>query len=161
MGMYRENDVVYETTTPLPAKKDTNLAYGNLIMAKGNDGKAHFVRAVEDADGNFVLADSSSLKISTTNLDDVTTATNGAAVDISDFSKVTIYTNVSVNTGAVTVNVEVSADGTNWDSFDAEIFTATTGINFVVLTGYYPYVRTTTTTQSASTVQTIVYGKGA
>ena len=95
-----------------------------------------------------------------TNLNAVTSATDGASVDITDYSKKTVYVKVSGNTGAVTVNIEVSPDDSDWLNYDSKTYTATNTSDFWEINGYYAYVRTTTTTQSTSTVTTSISARG-
>lgn len=93
-----------------------------------------------------------------TNLDGVTSATNGASLGVRDFSKTTIFVNVSVNTGAVTVKTEVSPDGSAWFERFAKTYTASVEKDIFILDGHAPFVRTTTTTQSNATVTTYIAG---
>ena len=97
--------------------------------------------------------------LSVTNLSAVTTATDGSAVDLRWYKDKTVFVNVSVNTGAVTVKVEVSDDGSDWYERYSKTYTATTGKDIFTLSNYYAYVRTTTTTQSNSTVTTKIIGR--
>lgn len=94
------------------------------------------------------------------NLSAVTSATNGAAVNTHQFRNKTVYVNVSVNTGAVTVNIETSPDGTTWFNYDSKTYTATTGKDSWGIADQFEYMRTTTTSQSSSTVTTEITGKG-
>ncbi len=94
-----------------------------------------------------------------TNLSAVTTATNGDAVDMRWFTKSTVFVNVSVNSGAVTVNIEASHDGTTWFNLDSKTYTAVTGTDIFCYSCYFAKIRTTTTTQSSSTVTTTVTGR--
>ena len=94
----------------------------------------------------------------TTNLSAVTSATTGDKVDCRWYNRITIFVNVTVNTGEVTVTQEASIDGTNWISLVAKTYTTTTG-NDTYHYGYntyYPYIRTKTSTQSDSTVTTFI-----
>ena len=94
----------------------------------------------------------------TTNLDAVTSATTGDKVDCRSYNRITIFVNVTANTGAVTVTQQASVDGTNWIDLVAKTYTATTG-NDTYHYGYntyYPYMRTKTSTQSNSTVTTFI-----
>lgn len=99
-------------------------------------------------------------KLEEVNLNAKTTATNGDAIECHQFRNKTVFVNVSVNTGAVTVNIEISPDGTTWFNYDSKTYTATTGKDSWGIPDYAEYIRTTTTTQSASTVTTTVTGKG-
>ena len=98
--------------------------------------------------------------MSVTNLNAVTTATDGASVETGAYRNKTVYVNVSVNTGAVTVTIEISPDGTNWYEYDSKIYTGVTALDSWAVDGHFPYMRTTTTTQSNSTVTTIIQGRG-
>lgn len=99
-------------------------------------------------------------KINQVNLSGVTTATNGAAVFTGDHIDKTIFVNVSVNTGAVTVSVQASHNGTTWFSLDSKTYTAVTGTDVFSYNSYYPYMRTLTSTQSNSTVTTNITARG-
>lgn len=94
-----------------------------------------------------------------TNLDAVTSATDGSTVDTRLFDKLTAFVNVSVNTGAVTVNIEGSNDGTTWFNLDSKTYTATTGTDIFSYSSYIPYMRATTTSQSSSTVTVNLTGR--
>lgn len=94
--------------------------------------------------------------LSVTNLSAVTTATDGAAIGTRDFTQITFFVNVSVNTGAVTVNFEVSDDGSTWYNLRSTTYTATTRKDVFSYTYHFPFVRTTSTTQSNSTVTVVV-----
>lgn len=96
--------------------------------------------------------------VESTNLSAVTTATNGASLCIRDFSKTTVFVNVSVNTGAVTVKIETSPNGSVWFERFSKTYTATTAKDIFNLTNHYPFIRTTTSTQSNSTVTTYING---
>lgn len=96
--------------------------------------------------------------VTSTNLDAVTSATNGASLGTRDFNSITVFVNVSVNSGAVTVNVEASNDGSVWFSLDAKTYTAVTGKDVFSYGSHFPFIRTTTTTQSTSTVTTEITG---
>ena len=95
----------------------------------------------------------------TTNLSAVTTATNGDAVDTRWYDKKTIFINVSVNTGAVTVNIEASPDKSTWFAVVSKTYTSAIGTDIYAYVSYFPYMRTTTTTQSNSTVKTTITGR--
>ena len=105
----------------------------------------------------------SSVKVveETTNLDAVTEATTGSTIDMRWYNRITVFMNCTVNTGAVTVTIQASVDGTTFFDLDAKTYTATTG-NDVYHYGYntyYPYIRTKTSTQSNSTVTTFIAGR--
>ncbi len=96
--------------------------------------------------------------IYTINLNAVTTATNGISVDMRYYSTKSVFVNVSVNTGAVTVNIEASHDGSTWFNLDSKTYTAVTGTDIYSYTDHFPFMRTTTTTQSNSTVTVNITG---
>ena len=93
------------------------------------------------------------------NLSSVTSATNGSGVDTKNFKDKSVFINVSVNTGAVTVNIEASPDNSTWYNLDSKTYTATTGTDIFSYSSYFPYMRTTTTTQSNSTVSSVITGR--
>ena len=93
------------------------------------------------------------------NLSSVVAATNGAAVQTGHFPKKTVFIEVTGNTGAVTVNIEGSPDGTTWYDVDSQTYTATNAKDsYSYHQSHFPYMRTTTTTQSNSTVKTTITG---
>ncbi len=94
----------------------------------------------------------------TTNLSAVTTATTGDKVDCRWYNRVSWFLNCTVNTGAVTVTIQASMDGTTWFDVASKTYTSTTG-NDVYHYGYntyYPYMRTKTSTHSNSTITTFI-----
>ena len=92
----------------------------------------------------------------TTNLDGVTSNTTGSSVDCRWYNRITVQFNCTANTGAVTVSLQGSVDGTNWHDIQSKTYTAATGKDLYPLTNYYPYIRTKTSTQSNSTVTTFI-----
>jgi len=96
--------------------------------------------------------------VESTNLSAVTSATNGSSLGIRDFEKTTVFVNVSVNTGAVTVKIEVSPDGSVWFERFSKTYTAATGKDIFNLTNHYPFIRTTTSTHANATVTTYISG---
>jgi|GEM_PF-1782542 len=95
----------------------------------------------------------------TTNLSAVTSATTGDKVDTRWYRRKAVFINCSVNTGAVTVTIQGSIDGTNWVDLNSKTYTATTGTDIYHYVNYYPYMRTKTSTQSNSTVTTFISGR--
>jgi len=93
-----------------------------------------------------------------TNLDGVTSATTGASLGTRDFTDKSVFINVSVNTGAVTVTIQASPDGTTWYDLVAKTYTAATGTDIYSYSSHFPYMRTKTSTQSNSTVTTMITG---
>ncbi len=92
------------------------------------------------------------------NLAGVTSATPGTTIDLGLFRYKTFFVEVTVNTGAVTVNIESSHDGTNW--FDEVSQTSTSVEDFKFdFTNGIKWWRATTTTQSNSTVTVTVTGR--
>ena len=89
-------------------------------------------------------------------LEAVTVATNGAGTQVEDFKDKTVFINVSVNTGAVTVRVEASPDNTTWYQVFTKTYTAVTATDVVAFTDQFPFLRTTSTTQTDATVSTII-----
>ena len=96
--------------------------------------------------------------VTSTNLDGVTSATNGSSLGMRDFNKISVFINVSVNTGAVTVNIEASHDGSTWFQVFTKTYSAETGKDIKSFSSHFPFMRTTTTTQSNSTVTTNITG---
>ncbi|MHA1737917.1 MAG: hypothetical protein ACTSWD_04970 [Candidatus Heimdallarchaeota archaeon] len=92
------------------------------------------------------------------NLAAVIADTDGAAIETRWYKDISVYVNVSVNTGAVTVNIEASHDGTTWFNLDSKTYTAATGTDVFSYSEHFTYMRTTTTTQSTSTVTTTITG---
>ena len=92
-------------------------------------------------------------------LDSVTTATTGKGVNVSEYERKSVFVNVSTNTGAVTVSIEASHDGTTWFNLDTKTYTAVTGRDIFSYSSFFKYMRTKTTTQSSSTVTTTFTGR--
>ena len=114
-----------------------------------------------DASNQLIVSDPyNGALLNSTNLNAVTTATDGASVETALYGRKTVYVNVSVNTGAVTVNIEISPDNTNWYEYDSKIYTGVTALDSWAVDGHFPYMRTTTTTQSNATVTTVIQGRG-
>lgn len=95
----------------------------------------------------------------TVNLNAVTTDTDGDALKMSMYKTKSVFIAVSGNTGAVTVNIEASYDGTNWFNVNSTTYTATNNTDIRSYSSHFPYMRTTTTTQSNSTVTTVITGR--
>jgi len=94
-----------------------------------------------------------------TNLAAVTSATNGSKVDTRWYVYKSIFITVTGNTGAVTVSIEASHNGTDWFAVDAKTYSATNGTDIYSYASYFPYMRTKTTSQSNSTVSTVITGR--
>lgn len=93
-----------------------------------------------------------------TNLDAVTSATNGSKVETRWYEHNTWFIDVPVNTGAVTVNIEVSFNGTDWYNLESKTYDAV-GQDIFSYGSYFPWMRTTTDTQSNATVTTTHTGR--
>ena len=109
--------------------------------------------------GRVVLSQQSICVEETTNLDAVTEATTGSKVDMRWYAIKSVFITVSGNTGAVTVNIEASHDGTNWFNVNSTTYTATNKTDIRSYASYFPFMRTTSTTQSSSTVSTVITGR--
>lgn len=96
--------------------------------------------------------------VASTNLDAVTSATNGSALGTRDFRSKTVFVDVPVNTGAVTVNIEGSFDGSNFFNLDSKTYTAEVTSDIFSYAEHLPSMRTTTTSQSNATVTTSIAG---
>ena len=122
MGSYRENDLIYTTSIPLPVKKSTNKSYGNLIMGIGDDNKAHFLKAIKNANGEWVLnSGSSSSEVATlvTEQDLTTSYVNfGDVIDTSSRNSLGLFISADCN-DSEDVDLEVlgldSATGTEYE----------------------------------------------
>ena len=93
------------------------------------------------------------------NLNNVIAATDGDAVIVVEYEKLSVFIRVSVNTGAVTVTIETSPDGTNWYELDQKVWTASTGKDVYSYVDVFRFMRITTTTQSNSTVEATIIGR--
>ena len=99
--------------------------------------------------------------VRSTNLDAVTSATDGAGLCTRDFHDKTVFIVVSGNTGAVTVTVEASPTGAfsgEEVAVDTETFTAVNATRTIPYGMHIPFMRVTTSTQSASTVSAVIAG---
>ena len=93
----------------------------------------------------------------TTNLDGVTVATTGDAVDCRWYNRIAVFLNCTANTNSVTVTIQGSIDGTTWFDLDEKVYTATgNDVYHYGYNTYYPYIRTKTSSQTAATVTTFV-----
>jgi len=102
------------------------------------------------------------LEESLTLLDGVTSATDSSSTDIKQLQKISLFVEVSGNTGAVTVNIEASPTGTFGGEevvLDTKTYTATNGTDVFSYSSYFPFIRATTSTQSNSTVSVILTGR--
>ncbi len=93
------------------------------------------------------------------NLNNVIVATDGDAALVVEYEKLSVFIRVSVNTGAVTVTIETSPDGTNWYELDQKVWTASTGKDVYSYVDVFRFMRITTTTQSNSTVEATIIGR--
>ena len=93
------------------------------------------------------------------NLAAVTSATPGTTIELGLFKHKTFFVEVTVNTGAVTVNIESSHDGTNWFNEVSQTSTATVEDFKFDFTNGIKFWRATTTTQSDSTVTVTAVGR--
>lgn len=109
--------------------------------------------------GRRVLSSAQICVEETTNLDGVTSATTGNTVDTRWYDKKTVFMICSANTGAVTVTIQASIDGTNWIDLNSKTYTATNSNDTYHYINYYPYMRTKTSTHSNSTVSTTIVGR--
>jgi len=91
------------------------------------------------------------------NLAAVTEATNGASVETKWYKYKTVFVNITVNTGAVTVSIQASHDGTTWFTLDSKVHTAVE-TDVYSYNSHFPFMRTITATQSSSTVTTTITG---
>ena len=96
--------------------------------------------------------------VTSTNLNEVTSATNGPSLGTRDFIYKSIFINVSINTGAVTVNIEASHNGFTWFNIRSITYTAQVQKDLFSYTSHFPFMRTTTTTHSNATVTTEITG---
>lgn len=98
-------------------------------------------------------------RIGTVNHDDleaVTTATTGGGIHVEDFDDKTVFVNVSVNTGAVTVTIQSSPDNSTWYDVWEKTYTSAVAKDVASFTDQFPWMRTKTSTQSSSTVSTVI-----
>ncbi len=92
----------------------------------------------------------------TINLDAVTTATTGSTIDCRWYNKISVFMISSANTGAVTVTIEASIDGTNFFELQTKTYTSTNSNDVYHYNSYYPYIRTKTSTHSNATLSTYI-----
>lgn len=101
-----------------------------------------------------------------TNLSAVATATDGDSINVDQYESVSVYVEVTGNSGAVTVTIESSPTGTFGGeevSLDTKTYTTTNGTDkFTYANGDAGrFIRATTTTQSSSTVSVIFTARGS
>lgn len=109
--------------------------------------------------GKIKIEDDQTYVENVVNLNAVTTATDGSAVDMKWYSKGRVWTEVTSNSGAVTVKVEGSPSGLFTGE---EVLLKSTTYNaenrndvFNILYPL-PFIRTTTSTHSNATVKTTI-----
>ena len=89
------------------------------VLVLGEDGKNYASSTnplpvdVTSTAGNF----------SVTALDGVTEDTTSSTIDTTDYKSKSVFINVSVNTGAVTVKIQASPDGAIWFELDSKTYT--------------------------------------
>lgn len=93
------------------------------------------------------------------NLSSVTSATIGSTVDVSRLRTQTMFFQVTGNTGAVTVSIEVSPNQSSWSEVSTDTYTATNINDSVTIDYGVPFIRTRTSTQANATVTTRIYGR--
>ena len=98
--------------------------------------------------------------VESTNLDAVTEATNGASLGTRDYTQQSVWVSVSGNTGAVTVTIQASHNGSTWFDLSEKTYTATNGNDVWHYSRHLPFMRTKTSTHSNATVtSTITAGR--
>jgi hypothetical protein len=97
--------------------------------------------------------------INVVNLDEVTEDTVGDTVNMDDGIIKSVFVDVLINVGAVTVVIEGSSNGTNWVSLNSQSYSASASDVYTYAT-YYPYMRTRTESQTNATVTTTITGQG-
>lgn len=98
----------------------------------------------------------------TVSLDDVTAATDGVPVNSGNYESMSVFVQITGNTGAVDVNIEASATGAfAGEEFiiDTNTYTATNTTDVYSTIIVYPHIRVTTTTQTTSTVKATIIGR--
>lgn len=99
--------------------------------------------------------------IKDTNLIGVTSNTNGASVDMRNFINKSVWIEVPVNTGAVTVTIEGSPTGAfagEEVALQTKVYTAVTDVDVFNFIYHYPFMRVTTTSQTNATVSATITG---
>lgn len=93
------------------------------------------------------------------NLSSVTSATNGEPIDSGCYHLKSIYVEITGNTGAVTVDIEASPDGSTWYTLNSTTYNATNTKDIRGYVDHFPFMRTTTTAHSNATVKTTFTGR--
>lgn len=96
--------------------------------------------------------------VSSTNLDAVTSATNGSSLGMRDFRSQSVFVSVSGNTGSVIVTIQASHDGSTWFDLTAKTYSASNENDVWHYTRHLPFMRTKTSTHSNATVTTTITG---
>ena len=97
-----------------------------------------------------------------TNLDAVTSATDGDSFNVDQYKDKSVFVAVSGNTGAVTVTIEASSTGAfagEEVALDTKTYTATNTTDIFAYSSFFRYMRVTTSTQSSSTVTAVITGR--
>jgi hypothetical protein len=93
------------------------------------------------------------------NLASVTAATDGAAVRTGRMEKKMANVAVSGNTGAVTVTIEHSPDGSAWYELDSKTYTAVNEVDSWSYDSHFPFMRITTSVHANATVKGTITGR--
>ena len=96
--------------------------------------------------------------LNTTNLNSVTVATEGDAVDTVALRDKVIFYEVTNNTGAVTLVYQGSYDGTKWFDIVEAFYTASNTEGFDRFEEQLPFMRTITKDHTNATVKTTITG---
>ena len=98
------------------------------------------------------------------NLGSVSTNTNGSSVDISRIARTSVFVNVTAGSFA-TINIESSPTGDfsgEEQSLDSKTYSSGTSLQADVFSynSNFPFMRTTLTASSGTTVSTTITGRG-
>ena len=95
------------------------------------------------------------------NLGSVTTNANGSGLDTSRLTRKSVFVQLLAGSNA-TVNIEASHNNIDWSSLDSKTYSSGTAVQKDIFSyvSHFPYMRTTTTNLSGTTVSTVITGRG-
>lgn len=94
-----------------------------------------------------------------TNLNAVTIDTDGDSIETQWYKTKSVFVTVTGNTGAVTVKIQASHDGTNWFDLTSKTYSTSNETDIFSYASFFPFMRSITETQSNSTVSTVFTGR--
>jgi len=154
---------LYNSQIGLLAKDDLPAAVddGDSVSMLGDTFGRPQIQGFDSATNSLQITNISPAEVRTlniTNLDDVTTATTGSAVNIEQYSYISVFLILTYAATTIDMTIEISPDGSNWFEFWTQSYTSSSD-DVVVVNVYAPYIRVKSETHSDGTVRAVITGK--